>query len=149
MATIITPSNGSLKIAFTLDFGTKNYGFEKTIAFNSITQADKRIMKLPLGAETEIIGISSANMGRGIFDDFDLLILANMDDTNFVRIRMGKNAGKTWDYKLLAGQVLLFHSNQMDVNVNEDGFAAFEDADMISGQPDTAALDIEYVIIKI
>lgn len=150
MATIITPSNASLSVEFTLDFGSKDYGFKKVISYNSVTQADKRIMELPLGAETEIIGIAgAAGMDRGLFDDFDLLIIANQDDTNFARIRMSENGGDTFDYELLAGQVLLLHSNQIEVNTTEAAFGAFVTADMISGQPDTAAVDIEYTIIKI
>lgn len=150
MGTTITPTNASLEITFSLDFGTKDYGFKKTIAYNAVTQADKRIMELPLGAETEIIGIAgAAGMGRGLFDDFDLLMIANQDDTNFARIRMSENGGDTIDYKLLPGQVMFITSNEIEVNTTEAAFGAFVNADMISGQPDTAALDIEYTIIKI
>ena len=150
MATIITTSPVSMKITFTHNFGTKDYGFEKTITYNSVTQADKRIMELRLGGETEIIGISDiTGMDRGIFDDFDLLIIANQDDTNFCRIRMSETGGDSWDYKLLAGQVMIITSNQIEVNTTEAAFSAFVGADMISGEPDTAPLDIEYAIIKI
>jgi len=149
MATVITPSNGSLAVTFTLDFGSKDYGFTKTIAFNSITEADKRIMTLPLGSETEIIGISAAAIGRGIFSGFDLLILTNQDDTNFARIRVSENGGDTFDYKLLPKQLLILTSDQIEVNTTEAAFGAFVTADMVSGQPDTAAVDIEYIIVKI
>jgi len=150
MATIITPTNASLTITLALDFGTKDYGFTKTISYPAVTQADKRIMLLPLGAETEILGIAgAAGMDRGLFDDFDLMIITNQDDTNFVRIRVSENGGDTFDYKLLPGQPLILTSNQIEVNTTEAAFGAFVSADMISGQPDTAAVDIEYVIIKI
>jgi len=153
MATTITPSAGSLKVEFTLNFGTKDYGFTKTIAYNAVTNAMQDIMTLPLGLETEIVGIAAIaaapGMGRGIFDSFNLLILTNQDDTNFARIRMSKNGGDTFDYKLLPGQLMIITSDQIEVNTTQAAFGAFVSADMISGQPDTATVDIEYTIIKI
>lgn len=150
MATTITPSAGSLKVEFTLNFGTKDYGFTKTIAYNAVTNAMQDIMTLPLGSETEIVGIAgAAGMGRGLFDSFNLLILTNQDDTNFARIRMSQNGGDTFDYKLLPGQLMIITSDQIEVNTTEAAFGAFVAADMISGQPNTAAVDIEYTIIKI
>ena len=150
MATTITPSTLTVTIAATLDFGgSKTYNLAKTVTISNITEADKRIIPVPIASEVEIIGIQSAAIDRGAFTDFDCLILINQDDTNFVRLRISENGGDTADFRLDAGEVMFFWNAKIEVNTTEAAFGAFVTPDMISAQADTAEVDLEYAIYKV
>ena len=148
MATTISPAAGTLTVTFTLSLGGKAYDLTLTRAISAITRADKRIIRVPTATETEIIGVSGT-VDRGVFDTFDILILINRDDTNYVRLRLSQNANDTFDHRLDAGECFIIFNPNIEVNTTEAAFAAFVTADRVSAQANAAAVDLEYLIAQV
>jgi len=150
MATLITPATATITYnliitGFADEVG--DYGITHSTTIASITESYKRVIPVPSGAETEILGISGTT-GKGIMQDVDTVIITNLDDTNFVRIRVSENGGDTVDFRLDAGQTMVWNNTDIEVNVTEAAFGAFVTADMISAQADTADVDVEFIVIN-
>lgn len=151
MATTIIPATLTVTVTAVCEFADgKTYNLSKISTVANIAQADTRIIPIPIAGEVEVIGISTAAaIDRGVFTDFDCLILVNQDDTNFVRIRISENGGDTADFRLDPGETMIFWNANLEVNTTEAAFGAFVTPDMISAQADTASVDLEYAIYQV
>lgn len=151
MATLLTPKPLTVTITAMIPFTEiEEYKVTATKTISNITEADKRIMPIPIAGEVDIIGISTAGaIDKGQMTDFDFLIVKNIDDTNFVRLRIYESGGDTADFRLDPGEFMIFWNKNIEVNTTQAAFAAFVNADTVSAQSDTAAVDIEYLIAKV
>lgn len=95
----------------------------------------------------EIVNFSTG-VGAGTFIGANVKYfqITNKDSANFVRIRVAKTTGQTFDIKLEAGKIFILGNNKESVSETEAAFVAFVNIDSISAQADTADVDIEYFI---
>jgi len=148
MATTISAADAVVSLGVTLTLAGKTFDVSFSKTLSSCTRADRNIVPVPT-SQVEIIQLVAAAIDRGTFKDFDGFFVMNRDDTNFVRIRISQNGGDTVDFKLEAGEFMILWNKKMEVNTTEAAFSAFVDFDMVSMQADTAAVDIEYLAVKI
>ena len=77
--------------------------------------------------------------------DYVYFRITNLDDTNFVTLRLFNGADSFW-LKIAAGESLLLMNNEMDA-VTGTSFGALADITHIYGQANTAACDVEFMVV--
>ncbi len=147
MATTVTPSNLTVTINTSIILNGQAINSENVLTIEDIAQYDKRIMTIPFSAPTTVVGFSTA-VAAGIFirGDLKYLQITNLDELNFVRLRMQKNGGVTFDVKIDAGKTFMLGNASESVSATAAAFSAFADSDAIIMQADTADVQIEYVV---
>jgi len=146
----VTPASAvvSSTLALTLGGRDKSFSFSRTVA--SVTSYIDELITAPLGAETQVFGINGAagTDGLGALSSINYLIVYNTDDTNFVRLRFKETGGDTVDFKLLAGEWMIFNNTSIEVNTTGAAFSAFVAGDYVGIQPDTAAVDVQVIAFR-
>ncbi len=146
MATTITPATLTATISETISLNGQPVNSTQTLTIPSITQIDKRIVTIPT-SEVAVIGFGSAvSTGQFIAANVKYIRISNLDDTNFVRIRVKKSGADTFDIKLQAGKTFMLGNVSESVSATGASFSAFQTADTIDAQADTAAVQIEYFV---
>jgi len=147
MPSTITTGTLVVELNTTLVLNTENFNTSNKLTITNIDQADKRIFSIPFASEVEIVNFSTG-VGAGTFIGANVKYfqITNKDSANFVRIRVAKTTGQTFDIKLEAGKNFILGNNKESVSETEAAFAAFVNIDSISAQADTADVDIEYFI---
>lgn len=148
MATTITPSSLTVQLTATIQLGAKSLDIDVTESIASVTNADKRIVPIPT-SEVDIVQVLSAVVGKGTFEDYNFAIFVNRDDTNFVRIRAREGGGDTADFRIDAGQFMIFWNTKIETNTTAAAFGAFVDFDTFAFQADTASVDLEYLVAQV
>jgi hypothetical protein len=147
MPSTITAGTLVVELTTTLSLNNETFNTSNKLTITNIDQADKRILSIPSASEVEIVNFSTG-VGAGTFVGANVkyLQIVNKDSANFVRIRVAKTAGETFDIKLEAGKAFVLGNNKESVSETEAAFVSFVDIDSISAQADTADVDIEYFI---
>ncbi len=110
----------------------------------TLTDATNRVARVPSGSEVELVKIGAA-IGAGQLKALKYFAIANIDSTNFIRLRFEDTGGFTADVKIAAGEVRLFHNDNLSVSETGVAFAAFANIDTISAQADTADVSVEFI----
>lgn len=150
MATTITAQTLTATISETLVLNGQPINSENQITIASIGQVDKRIVNIPTASEVTILNFGTAiAAGTVIRANVKYIRITNKDATNYVRIRVSKTSGATFDVKVDAGQSFILSNASESVSTSAGAFSAFADADSISAQANTAAVDIELFVASI
>jgi len=83
--------------------------------------------------------------GIGVAADYAYFRITNLDDTNFVTLRLYNGADSFW-YKLAAGESLMLMNNEMDAATGTT-FGALADITSVLAQADTATCDVEFIAV--
>lgn len=147
MPSTITAGTLVVELTTTLTLNTETFNISNKLTITNINQADKRILSIPFASEVVIVNFDTV-VGAGTFIGANVkyLQIVNKDSANFIRIRVAKTGGQTFDVKLEAGKFFILGNNKESVSETEAAFVSFEDIDSISAQADTASVDIEYLI---
>ena len=109
----------------------------------SVTQIDHRIVTCLHSAEQTVVLFDSAVAAGTITDaTLDYLRLTNLDNTNFVTVRVRGNS-EEYFVKLEAGDSFMLHNSVMDANATGGASVSLANIDSIGIQADTASCDVE------
>ena len=109
----------------------------------TVTQIDHRIVTCLHSAEQTVVLFDSAVAAGTITDaTLDYLRLTNLDNTNFVTVRVRGNS-EEYFVKLEAGDSFMLHNSVMDANATGGASVSLANIDSIGIQADTATCDVE------
>jgi hypothetical protein len=109
----------------------------------TITQIDHRIVTCLHSAEQTVVLFDSAVAAGTIKDaTLDYLRLTNLDNTNFVNVRVRGN-NEEYFVKLEAGDSFILNNSVMDANAAGGASVSLANIDSIGIQADTASCDVE------
>ena len=146
MASTVTAADLLVTITESYTLNNVSYGNTTTKTFSSKGQVDQRIMSAAT-AETSLFNFSTADSaGTGVAADYVYFRVTNLDDTNFVTLRLYNGADSFW-LKLAAGESLLLMNNEMDAIDSSSTFGAFADITSILGKANAAACDVEFMCV--
>lgn len=150
MGSNVTPSTAIIKLSVELKFDNRDYGFEIIRTVNDITEVRSVIVDVPIASEIEVFEIDNSLGigGLGALADTDLIILANEDDTNFIRGRVNVAGLDTIDIKIPPTGFFILHDKGIEVNLTEAAFVTFANIDEIKAQADTAECQLRAMIIS-
>ncbi len=149
MATTVQPANLSVTITENISLSNGTYGNSNIKSFTSKGQVDQRIMNIAAGegSYTDILFLGSADSrGQVVVNDFTYFRITNLDDTNYITLQLYISATKSYFIKLEAGESYLLMSPDADVTC-EGGAPSLTDITRIMADANTAAVDIEYLVV--
>jgi len=150
MASTLTAQTLTVTISESLVLNNQPINSENQITISSIGQVDKRIVSIPTASEVTVLAFGTAvAAGTVIRANVKYIRITNKDAVNFVRIRVTKTSGATFDVKVDAGQSFMLSNAKESISASAVAFSAFADADSINAQADTAAVDIELFVASI
>ena len=109
----------------------------------TVTQIDHRIVTCLHSTEQTVVLFDSAVAAGQIADGtLDYLRLTNLDNTNFVTIRVRGNS-EEYFVRLEAGDSFILNNSLMDANATGGASVSAAAIDSIGIQADTASCDVE------
>jgi len=146
MASTVTAATATITISENLTLNGVTYGNSTSKTFASQGEVIQRIMSIAT-TFTDIFHTSTAD-GRGtiVAADWCYFRITNLDDTNFLTLRLYDGTDSQF-FKLEAGESFFLMSPDIDVKASGTAFTAFADITQIAADADTAACDVEVVMI--
>ena len=121
------------------------YGNTVEKTFTSKGQVDQRIMNVATTEKTLFNWGVADDAGTGVAADYAYFRVTNLDDTNFITLRVYNGADSFW-YKLAAGESMMLMNNEMDA-ITGTTFGALADITLVAAKSDTAACDVEFIAV--
>tara|TARA_R110002096_G_scaffold374046_2_gene567606 strand:+ start:972 stop:1481 length:510 start_codon:yes stop_codon:yes gene_type:complete len=150
MASTITAATATVTITESITLNGVDQGGSNTLSISNVNESDRRIVTAPLSGEIDLIELDTNNgQGKFVRANIRYIRITNLDDTNFIRVRVKKSSAETFDVKVLAGSSFMLSSGSIDANTSGAAFSAFVDLDNISVQADTASCDIEFCVLSV
>jgi hypothetical protein len=150
MATTVTAENLTVTITEQYTLNGVSYGNTMNKTYTDNGEVYQRIMAIPYSAEdafTDIINFGAADdAGQADIDNYKYFRIKNLDDTNFLTLRVTGTADSFF-VKIKAGETFLLMDNEIDAVASSTTFGAFTDISQISANADTAEIDIEFVCV--
>jgi len=147
MASTVTAADLTVTITESYTLNGVNYGNSINKIFTSKGQVDQRIMSVATSSTTLFMFDTADSAGTAVAADYVYFRITNLDDTNFVTLRLFNGADSFW-LKIAAGESLLLMNNEMDA-VTGSTFGALADITHVYGQSDTAACDVEFMCVTV
>ena len=146
MASTVTAATATITISENLTLNGVTYGNSTSKTFASQGEVIQRIMSIAT-TFTDIFHTSTAD-GRGtiVAADWCYFRITNLDDTNFITLRLYDGTDSQF-FKLEAGESFFLMSPDIDVDASGTTFNNFADITQIAADADTAASDVEVVMI--
>ncbi len=145
MASTVTAANLTVTVVESYTLNGVVYGNTVEKTFTSKGQVDQRIMSVATSEKTLFNWSTADDAGTGVKTDYAYFRVTNLDDTNFVTLRLYNGADSFW-FKLAAGESLLLMNNEMDA-VTGTSFGALADITLVAAQANTAACDVEFIAV--
>jgi hypothetical protein len=150
MATTVTAENLTVTITEQYTLNGVSYGNTMNKTYTDNGEVYQRIMAIPYSAEdafTDIINFGAADdAGQADIDNYKYFRIKNLDDTNFLTLRVTGTLDSFF-VKIKAGETFLLMDNEIDAVTGSNAFGAFTDISQISANADTAEIDIEFVCV--
>lgn len=148
MASTVTAADLTVTITESYTLNSVVYGNTTNKIFTSKGQIDQRIMSVAT-TEKALFNFGSVDSaGVGVAANYVYFRVTNLDDTNFVSLRLYNGDDSFW-LKLGAGESLLLMNNEIDAIADSVTFGSFEDITSILGKADTAACDVEFMAVTL
>jgi len=145
MASTVTAANLTVTVIESYTLNGVVYGNTVEKTFTSKGQVDQRIMNVATTEKTLFNWGAADDAGTGVAADYAYFRVTNLDDTNFITLRVYNGADSFW-YKLAAGESMMLMNNEMDA-VTGTSFGALADITLVAAQADTAACDVEFIAV--
>ena len=145
MASTVTAANLTVTVVESYTLNGVAYGNTVEKTFTSKGQVDQRIMSVATTEKTLFNWSTVDDAGTGVKNNYAYFRVTNLDDTNFVTLRLYNGADSFW-FKLAAGESLLLMNNEMDA-VTGTTFGALADITLVAALANTAACDVEFISV--
>jgi len=145
MASTVTAANLTVTIVESYTLNGVAYGNTVEKTFTSKGQVDQRIMNVATTEKALFNWEAADSAGTGVAADYAYFRVTNLDDTNFVTLRLYNGADSFW-YKLAAGESMMLMNNEMDA-ITGTTFGALADITSVLAKADTAACDVEFIAV--
>ncbi len=143
MATKLTSFESKSNITLSTRGGVWEYGF-KTPGLNDIYD---RTLTIPSSSEITILKYGIEQVGE--VSNGKLLYIENLDNTNFIRIRLNLSlvggAFPVIDFRLESGKFLFLPITQFSAGGFDSAFASWATITSIEAQADTEPVDIKII----
>ena len=150
MATTVTAENLTVTITEQYTLNGVSYGNTMNKTYTDNGEVYQRIMAIPYSAEdafTDIINFGAADdAGQADIDNYKYFRIKNLDDTNFLTLRV-KGTADSFFIKIKAGESFLLMDNEIDAVASSTTIGTLTDISQIAANADTAEIDIEFVCV--
>lgn len=121
----------------------KDMGNENFLSISGITSAEHRIVEVATGEQSILLFDSAVAAGTLKDSTLKHLRLTNLDDTNFIQIRVVKS-GQQYYAKIEPGETFILGNSEMYADATgTSGSESFVNIDAIHAKANTAACELE------
>ena len=145
MASTVTAANLTVTVVESYTLNGVVYGNTVEKTFTSKGQVDQRIMNVATSEKTLFNWGAADDAGTGVAANYAYFRVTNLDDTNFITLRVYNGADSFW-YKLAAGESMMLMNNEMDA-ITGTTFGALADITLVAAKSNTAACDVEFIAV--
>jgi hypothetical protein len=147
MATTVTAADLTVTITETYSLNGIQYGNTTDKLFSENGEVSQRIMSVITSKFIDIINFDiEDDAGQVVVGDYKYFRIKNLDDTNFLTLRV-TDGTDSFFIKIKAGESFLLMDNNVDVATGSTTFGSFTNISQISATSDTADIDIEFVCV--
>ena len=147
MASTVTASTATITISENITLNGVTYGNAISKAFTTQGEVIQRIMSVSTSFPEILITSTVDGRGQVVAADWCYFRITNLDDNNFITLRLTNTATDSQFFKIEAGESFFLMSPDIDIDDGASVFTAFADIDEIAADADTAACDIEFLMI--
>ena len=148
MASTITASTLKVTLEENLILNGKVQGNKNTFSVGTVNEASQRILTVPSASEVTVVSFGAAvGAGTYVTDNIRYIRIKNLDDTNWVRVRLFADleTDKIADVLVQPGQFFMLGSPKIsDTAV----FSAFTNLTSIKMQSNAADVDVELLVVS-
>ena len=148
MASTITASTLKVTLEENLVLNGKVQGNKNTFSVGTVNEATQRIFTGPSASEVTVVSFGTAvGAGTYVTDNIRYIRIKNLDDTNWVRVRLFADleTDKIADVLVQPGQFFMLGSPKIsDTAV----FSAFTNLTSIKMQSNAADVDVELLVVS-
>jgi len=119
----------------------RQFSLNASGAVNNVDEVISREAKVPSASQVTLVLIG-ALVAAGQMKDIKFCIIQNLDETNFIRLRLEDTGGHTVDIKLLPGDAFDVYNTKISVSETGAAFSGFSDIDTVSAQADTGDVNV-------
>jgi hypothetical protein len=165
MATTVSAKTLKVTITEQMQLAGNDQYTQNITHIADINEFSQRIVTVPSSSEVGLLAFATSsyqmNAGTYIQSDVKYIRITNLDDTNFVDLRVLNTGGDYYEVKLDAGKSFFLGNTRLQTPSIED-YVDPEDyvtygyvdtlisdvvnADEIKGRADTANVDVEYLV---
>jgi len=150
MASTLDTTTATVTLTVAYSSNEQNLNYSNVLTLQNVIPNDARVMTIPTATEVTVVAFgSSQSAGTFVNSNVRYIQITNKDDTNFIRLRVTKTSGQTFDVKLTPGASWIMTNVKESANTGGGSFTAFVDADNISAQADTSPVDIQYLVLSV
>ena len=145
MATTVTNANLTVTITDSVTLNGQKYGNTNTLTVTDIDEVYSRVVEVPIGAFTNILQLGTTGQGQVTSANVKYIRVTNLDDTNYINLKMLSNDGDAMVVKVNAGNSFIIGGAQFDADNADISQAACShgSAFTMSAEATVAACDIE------
>lgn len=145
MATTVTNANLTVTITDSVTLNGQAYGNTNTLTIGSIDEVYSRIVEVPISTYTNILQLGTTGQGQVTAANVKYIRVTNLDDTNYINLKMVSNDGDAMVVKVNAGNSFIIGGAQFDADNADISQAATSHgtAFTMSAEATIAACDIE------
>ena len=146
MASTVTAATATITISESLTLNGTSYGNSISKTFASQGEVIQRIMSVSTSFPDILYTSTVDGRGQVVAADWCYFRITNLDDTNYVTLRL-YNGTDSQFFKLEAGESFFLMSPDIDIAATGTTFNAFADITRISADANTAACDVEFLMV--
>tara|TARA_R110002012_G_scaffold242967_2_gene417482 strand:+ start:160 stop:621 length:462 start_codon:yes stop_codon:yes gene_type:complete len=151
MATTVTAENLTVTITEAYTLNGVSYGNTMNKTFTSNGEVYQRIMTIAAqsrgSAWTGIVNFgASDDVGRADASNYKYFRIKNLDDTNFLELRV-TGTSDSFFVKIKAGETFLLMDNEIDALASSSTIGTLTDITEIAANANTDAVDVEFICV--
>ena len=116
MATTVTDANLTVTITDSVTLNGQAYGNTNTLTVGSIDEVYSRIVEVPTSAFTPVLQLGTTGQGQLTAANVKYIRVTNLDDTNYVNLKMVSNDGDAMVVRVNAGNSFIMGGAQFDAD---------------------------------
>ena len=148
MASTVSKTTFTSKITETISINKHHQQLETTLSIPNVTDYSHRIMSVATGTSSIILLGPSDNAGTFDKEKFKYLRITNLDDTNFITLKLSRGAdAQCYFVKVKPGESYVLMCPEIAAAVEEGASPALGNIGKISAKPDTASVYVEYLVV--
>jgi len=145
MATTVTNANLTVTLTDSVTLNGQSYGNTNTLTIGEIDEVYSRVVEVPISAYTNILQLGTTGQGQVTSANVQYIRVTNLDDTNYINLKMFSDDGDAMVVKVKAGNSFIIGGAQFDADnadISQAGMS-YGTAFTMSAEATVAPCDIE------
>jgi len=153
MATTVQAADLQVTITESYSLNGVSYGNTVNKVYSSNGEIVQRVMAIQSNASrganwTDILNFGSADSaGQVDKSNYKYFRITNLDDTNFLELRITGASNTSYFVKVKAGESYLLMDNEMDAETSSITVGTLTDVTAIAANANTDGIDIEFMCV--